>query len=30
MIICAYSPIGFNSGVKQGDPSSAALYCLAS
>ena len=23
------SPIEFNSGVKQGDPSSAALYCLA-
>ena len=22
------SPIGFNSGVKQGDPCSAALYCL--
>ena len=23
------SPIELNSGVKQGDPSSAALYCLA-
>ena len=22
------SPIGFNSGVKQGDPCSSALYCL--